>query len=372
MSRYILVLLIFTITLLGKNFVEIQNLTKKHYLEYGLRINTKNLINDATFIESSSIKGEFNERFKNLEKKDRYYLFTLDKRGSKIWCKVNVYKKNGLLIYSSPKIQGSEKKLNIFIRDIFSSINSSLNIIRHISIIPNITDNYTFRKYLFAKYLVSNNKKDQAIETLEDILISGDENSEVRDLFISLGGDLSNIDLFNGSNENSLFEQFILKGYKTKIKDIKIVPQEDDSTLVDITVMYEINFRSGIKKKLISTIKENKGDLKFSGFDIYTFSGDENSDEKFFNSIKNQALKLKLNSKDSTLYTETKKIDSYKFESGVYRNTTPLFPIMPQGPVNRKFKIVNRTNGLIIIKNIPKSSTKKIDNYLLETIVNKD
>jgi hypothetical protein len=262
MIRNIVLILLFSMSLFSKDFVEIQNFSKRNYVKYALKINAENILNNVVHIDPATVKGSFKQKFTKLGRKDNYYIFTLDRKKAKIGCTIDIYKRNGSLLYSSSRIQGSEKKLNLFISEIFKDISRKLNINTHISIIPDINDSYIFRKFIFAKYLLENDKKDQAIDTLEDILISDDRNSEIRDLFISLGGDLSNVDIFRNGGSNSIFDYYILKGYKAKIKDIKITPLEHDSSLVDINIAYELRLKSGFKRKLLSTIKENKGNMK--------------------------------------------------------------------------------------------------------------
>jgi hypothetical protein len=370
MSRVTIIILFSIFILSGKDFIEIQNFSKRNYVAYGLELNCIENLDNVVVVDGEKVGSRFKDRFKDMKSKDRYFIFTLDRKKAKIWCSVQMFKRNGRKVFSTSRIYGAEKNLKLFLKKIFKEISSSLPIASHLSLLPDIDDPYIYRKFLFAKYLLLKGNVEKAMESMEDILISNRSYKEIESLYIEHGGELSNLDITTtNSDGEAVFDHYIIKGYDSKIMDVKVVNLEHDSTLVDINVAYELRLKSGYKRKLLDEIKRNKGNTKFSGFNIYEYSADQNSNSNFFDMIKKQAIQLTVKSGDSTLYSGIKDIETYAFESGAYRDATPLFPIMPLGPANMKFKLVNKSNGLIVIKEVKKSDIDKVDSYKLAPII---
>ena len=178
-------------------------------------------------------------------------------------------------------------------------------------------------------------------------------------------------EIFSEDNEVEAFARKLLNdGYYFRHFSTTKNYDEDDKNTVNLIVIYEINFKKLIKKRLIKEIKKRKGNLKFANMDMYYFSSVEKENEILIDFLLKQKVLLKLFDKDNNLITETEiGIKYLDYKGGKYKNAKKVpLPLIPRGSANTAFAVKKKGTSTFIFDDMPVSELKKIVRSEIELI----
>ncbi|MBN1970316.1 MAG: hypothetical protein JXR48_15935 [Candidatus Delongbacteria bacterium] len=377
MKAYIAVLFLF-FTLNAKVFLQIADYTDEGYICHGL---SKNITSHIPEVETTlSNKDNASEDYKNissdLDKNDEFIIITVTKSGVKYTAIGSVRNRNGHESDFTGKLYGTEKNLHEFYRKILKKILAQTKSRAPLQILDSTNDNYVFLKIVQARYYSSIDENKKAIYYLESIADYVNKNDELREFYSSLGGDQENLvdhKLISLKNPKSSFSfnDFISNCYSIKIDEVKVDHCKDDSTLVNIHIAYNIFLKPLYKRILMQGLKESDGETKLNNYNIYTYSSDDDLSGRFIDIIKSQKIKVSLMYGDSVLTEQETFISMTTFDKGAYREGVPVFPIMPLGPADNKFKLTPKTTADIFIEEFSFESFEKVDNYIFNVVIEK-
>ena len=366
----------------GLNYYIDENLKKadiKRFpeLEKKLRINHKR--DKSIFLASKSLQSGENEFSKTV-------LVDITNRFGIFYCKIEIYSVEKMRLVTDKEIIGSRRNLVKFYNDITQEIISGLEIYYQAENIFSIKKSNILNDYLKALYYY---KKGNFRKVYNSLIYYNNANShpEIQNLIqesqkqllsdstVTLLGKEINI-IFDdlNSDDQLLFSVYsiIKKGYSINLKNTKLSYQGDDSNYVDISLEIAINFRSGIKRRLIELCKKNNANLNFAGMGNYEFSKSDSDNEKFINLLLSQKIILKLfDSKNEIIAKDEVYISRMDYNKGYYsRGNKSPFPLTPGSSAGMSFTISNNLYSTLNIKDIDRDELNDISGVELLFSVN--
>jgi len=321
-------------------------------------------------------------------------------RGKVIKLNIEIYSNHKNRIIFKDQFKGQKSELLTFFHNVTQTIFNKLKY----DIIPEnifpIDNNSVFYKYLTLIELQKRGKYESVFDTLEDLELAGKlsnypillkmyESVKLKGINENqIGKYIGN--LFENNNfyktdknksstktktepkdTESFVKQIIRNGYKFILKSDILNIDKEDTTRANLIVDFQVKLKKAYRSKLLRRINREKGDKRWRNMGRYYFSSDDDKNDDFVSTLKDQIFKLTIyDSNDKELLEEEITIDLIDFEGGIYENLKkdPIFPLNPISPTINGFRITKRINAVFVFEDVDMEIIRNISKSKIEII----
>ncbi|MBN2858050.1 MAG: hypothetical protein JXN63_06590 [Candidatus Delongbacteria bacterium] len=169
-------------------------------------------------------------------------------------------------------------------------------------------------------------------------------------------------DISSGDDEIQKFARdLIVNGYEFYYRKTNKTADEDDPSILDLVVEFDVKMKKSAYKSLMDEIKTRKGNTRFINMGRYFISENEKENEIFTKFLLNQTVELRFIDEDGLVIAASEYfINKRQYSNGAYRNAEVLpMPLTPRGPAYPAFGLKSSSKIGIEFKDIKESEIGK-------------
>lgn len=165
-------------------------------------------------------------------------------------------------------------------------------------------------------------------------------------------------DISAGDDDIQKFARdLIVNGYEFYYRKTNKTPDEDDPSIADLAVEFDVKMKKSAYNTLMNEIKTRKGNTRFINMGRYFLSENEKENEIFTKFLLNQTVELRFIDEEGLVIAASEfYINKRQYSNGEFRNAEVLpMPLTPRGPAYPAFGLKSSAKIAIEFKDIKES-----------------
>ena len=335
-----------------------------------------NLMRTGNFFLASK---EYLESYENMDL-DYSLTGTVSFRGRNINVFIEMYSRDKKKLVIKADFKGKAQSLLAFYSHITNEVLRAAETVHEVKNIFPIDDESYFFRYIRYAYELDqlfqydvperyyalmdelNSIKDKfeefpAFQEMYDELVSMTEDYEKTGPY-ELPIENVSSDVNSGDDEIQKFARdLIVNGYEFYYRKTNKSPDEDDPSIADLVVEFDVKMKKSAYNALMEEIKVRKGNMRFANMGRYFLSENEKENETFTKFLLNQTVELRFIDEEGLIITSSEYyINKRQYSNGEFRNAEVLpMPLTPRGPAYPAFGLKSSSKIGIEFKDIKES-----------------